>query len=215
MKITFATANLGKLREAGEILGEGWELLSSKEAGVTEDIPENGQTLQENSLAKAEYLYKATGLDCFADDTGLEVDMLDGAPGVHTARYAGGAGHDFQANMDKLLQEMALKEQLAAGNGEPAPSRTARFHSIVTLVLSGEIHFFEGTLEGLIARQKAGCGGFGYDPVFIPFSIPDKDGILVPNTRRLTLAEIPEEDKNAISHRGRALRAMAAFLQGK
>ena len=117
--------------------------------------------------------------------------------------------------MDKLLQEMALKEQLAAGNGEPAPSRTARFHSIVTLVLSGEIHFFEGTLEGLIARQKAGCGGFGYDPVFIPFSIPDKDGILVPNTRRLTLAEIPEEDKNAISHRGSALRAMAAFLQGK
>ena len=215
MKITFATANLGKLREAGEILGEGWELLSSKEAGVTEDIPENGKTLKENSLAKAEYLHKATGLDCFADDTGLEVDMLDGAPGVHTARYAGGEGHDFQANMDKLLQDMAAKERLAAEKGKAAPSRTARFHSIVTLILGGKTYFFEGTLEGFIADAKAGCGGFGYDPVFIPFAIPDPEGILVPNTRNLTLAEIPEEDKNAISHRGSALRAMAAFLQDK
>ena len=215
MNITFATANLGKLREVSEILGEGWELLSSRQAGVTEDIPENGQTLLENSVAKAEYLHKATGLDCFADDTGLEVDMLDGAPGVHTARYAGGEGHDFQANMDKLLQDMALKERQAAEKGEPAPPRTARFHCVVTLIQGGETHIFEGTLEGLIANEKAGCGGFGYDPVFIPFAIPDEKGIIVPNTSCLTLAEIPEQDKNAISHRGNALRAMAAFLQEK
>jgi XTP/dITP diphosphohydrolase len=186
MKITFATANLGKLREAGEILGEGWELLSSAEAGVTEDIPENGQTLKENSLAKAEYLYKATGLDCFADDTGLEVDMLDGAPGVHTARYAGGEGHDFQANMDKLLCELAKK---------PGCDRSARVVSGVTLILDGETYFFEGEMKGKIAMSKAGCGGFGYDPVFIADEYPDR-----------TVAEITEEQKNDLNEKIKAVK---------
>ena len=153
-KIVFASANPGKIREASEILGDGFEILSAAEAGVTEDIPETGNTLRDNSLQKASYIYEKTGMDCFADDTGLEVDILGGAPGVHTARYAG-EGKDFNANISKLL----------------------------------------------IARERSGNGGFGYDPVFIP------DGC-----NGLTAAEIPEEEKNAISHRGKSLRAMAAFL---
>ena len=193
MKLIFATANRGKLREASEILGPEFELLTPADLGIFEDIPETGETLLENSVQKAEYLYGRTGLDCFADDTGLEVDCLGGAPGVRTARYAG-EGHCFEANMDKLLREMALR-------GPEAP-RTARFHSVVTLILGGQKHFFDGVLEGRIALQKAGCGGFGYDPVFIADEYPD-----------VTLAEISEEEKNAISHRGKALRAMAAWLK--
>ncbi|MBQ2566288.1 MAG: RdgB/HAM1 family non-canonical purine NTP pyrophosphatase [Bacteroidales bacterium] len=201
MKIIFATANKGKLREAGEILGNGWELVSPAEMGITEDIEETGETLKDNSLLKATCIHEKTGLDCFADDTGLEVDALGGAPGVHTARYAG-EGHDFQANMDKLLAELG-----------DSPSRTARFRSVVTLILDGKAFFFDGRLEGRIAFSKSGNGGFGYDPVFIPDELPSNDGGLVPNTDNLTLADIPEEDKNAISHRGKALRMMAAFLK--
>ena len=193
MNIIFATSNRGKLREASEILGEGFCLSTPAQFGITEDIPETGDTLQENSLQKAEYIHSRTQLDCFADDTGLEVDALGGAPGVRTARYAG-EGHDFAANMDKLLRELS-------GFGTPQ-QRRARFRSVVTLLIDGEKHYFEGTLEGWIAFEKAGCGGFGYDPVFIADEYPDR-----------TLAEIPEEAKNAISHRGKALRAMAAWLQ--
>ena len=201
MKIIFATANRGKLREAGEILGEGWELVTPADMGITEDVEETGETLLENSLLKASFINGKTGLDCFADDTGLEVDALGGAPGVHTARYAG-EGHDFRANMDKLLAELG-----------DSPDRSARFRSVVTLIYRGERHFFDGTLEGRIALSKSGCGGFGYDPVFIPDEIPSPDGTVVPNDEGLTLAEIPEEDKNAISHRGKALRKMALFLK--
>lgn len=201
MKIIFATANRGKLREAGEILGEGWELVTPADMGIMEDVEETGETLLENSLLKASFINGKTGLDCFADDTGLEVDALGGAPGVHTARYAG-EGHDFQANMDKLLAELG-----------DSPDRSARFRSVVTLIYKGERHFFDGTLEGRIALSKSGCGGFGYDPVFIPDEIPFPDGTVVPNDEGLTLAEIPEEDKNAISHRGKALRKMALFLK--
>ena len=193
MNIIFATSNRGKLREASEILGEGFCLSTPAQFGITEDIPETGDTLQENSLQKAEYIHSRTQLDCFADDTGLEVDALGGAPGVRTARYAG-EGHDFAANMDKLLRELS-------GFGTPQ-QRRARFRSVVTLLIDGEKHYFEGTLEGWIAFEKAGCGGFGYDPVFIADEYPDR-----------TLAEIPEEAKNAISHRGKALRAMAAWLR--
>ncbi len=193
MKIIFATSNRGKLREAQEILGEGFSLSTPAEFGITEDIPETGNTLEENSLQKAEYVRSRTALDCFADDTGLEVDALGGAPGVRTARYAG-EGHDFAANMDKLLHELSPLDK--------PEQRRARFRSVVTLLLDGEKHCFEGTLEGWIAFGKAGCGGFGYDPVFISDEFPDR-----------TLAEIPEEAKNAISHRGKALRAMAAWLQ--
>ncbi len=194
MKLLFATSNNGKLREAGEILGEGYTLISPAMLGVFDDVPETGDTLSANSVQKALYMYKRCGMDCFADDTGLEVDALGGAPGVHTARYAG-EGHDFNACMDKLLHEL---------EGVPGPERTARFRCVVTLITGGEQHQFEGRLEGRIATAKSGRGGFGYDPVFIPDAWPDR-----------TLADVSEEDKNAISHRGEALRAMAAWLSSE
>lgn len=192
MKIIFATGNKGKLREAAEILGDGFELVSPADLGITEDIEETGETLEENSIIKAEYLYSRTWMNVFADDTGLEVDALGGAPGVHSARYAT-EGHDFNANMDKLLSELSKHP------GEP---RTARFRSVVTLILNGEKHFFEGRMEGRIAMAKAGTQGFGYDPVFIPDLYPDH-----------TVAELGEDVKNEISHRGKSLREMAAWLK--
>jgi len=206
MNIIFATGNRGKLREAGEILGEAFTLSTPADNGITEEIPETGNTLEANSLQKAQYLFDKTGCDCFADDTGLEVEILGGAPGVYTARYAGGDGHDFEANMDKLLYEMRRMSAEASilrsfGIKTPHATRKARFKSVVTLIIGGEVHQFTGVLEGEIALQKAGCGGFGYDPVFIAREYPDR-----------TVAEITEEQKNAISHRGKALRAMAEYL---
>jgi XTP/dITP diphosphohydrolase len=197
MKLTFATGNSGKLREASEILGEGFELVSLAQVGILEDIPETGDTLRENSIQKAEYLYERLGCACFADDTGLEVDALGGAPGVYTARYAGD-DKDFNKNMDKVLAELAKLEE----KGET--SRRARFKSVITLIIDGEQHLFEGTLEGVIAREKSGNGGFGYDPIFIADEYPG-----------LTLADITEEQKNDISHRGKALRAMAEWLKSQ
>ena len=206
MKLTFATGNSGKLREASEILGEGFELVSLADVGITEDIPETGTTLRANSIQKAQYLYNEIGCDCFADDTGLEVDALGGAPGVYTARYAG-EGKDFNANMDKVLYELSVIEGEAHmaeefGLKTKPVSRRARFKSVVTLIIDGKIKMFEGTLEGEIAREKSGNGGFGYDPIFIADEYPG-----------LTLADISEDEKNAISHRGKALRAMAQWLQ--
>ena len=211
MKIVFATANAGKLREAAEVLGPDFEIVSLAQAGITEDIPETGNTLQENSLQKARYLFERTGLACFADDTGLEVDALGGAPGIYSARYAG-PGHDHQANMDKLLKELAILDN-NRGAFPPDPlrhdaptasvSRRARFRTVVTLILAdGQPHFFEGTCEGSIAPAKRGSGGFGYDPVFLPDAYPGR-----------TLAEVSEAEKNAVSHRGQAIRAMAAWLK--
>jgi XTP/dITP diphosphohydrolase len=208
MKLTFATGNSGKLREASEILGEGFELVSLAEAGITEDIPETGNTLRANSIQKARYLYDKTGCDCFADDTGLEVDALGGAPGVYTARYAGD-DKDFNKIMDKVLyelQRMEAESSMAAGVGlkiKPV-SRKARFKSVITLIINGSLHLFEGNLEGVIARSKSGNGGFGYDPIFIADEYPG-----------LTLADITEEQKNEISHRGKALRAMAEWLKSQ
>ena len=207
MKIVFATGNPGKLREASEILGEGFELITPAEAGISEDIPETGDTLRANSLQKAQYIYEKTGLDCFADDTGLEVEILGGAPGVHTARY-GGPQKNPADNIARLLREMACREREASvareyGFNTPHATRRARFRTSVTLIIGGEKHFFDGIMEGKIAYTKAGKGGFGYDPVFIP------DGYDV------TAAEITEEQKNAISHRGKALRAMADYLKSR
>lgn len=206
MKLVFATGNIGKLREASEILGEGFELVSLAQVGMTEDIPETGKTLRANSLQKAQYLYDKVGCDCFADDTGLEVDALGGAPGVYTARYAG-EGKDFNANMDKVLYELSVCEKEAKmaealGLKVKPVSRRARFKSVITLIVNGEIKMFEGALEGEISREKSGSGGFGYDPIFIADEYPGK-----------TLADITEEEKNAISHRGKALRAMAEWLK--
>ena len=205
MKLVFATGNGGKLREASEILGKGFELVSLADVGISEDIPETGKTLRANSLPKAQYLYEKIGCNCFADDTGLEVDALGGAPGVYTARYAGD-DKDFNRNMDKVLYELSVLEtdaHMAADMGlkmKPV-SRRARFKSVITLIVDGQIKIFEGTLEGVISRTKSGNGGFGYDPIFIADEYPGQ-----------TLADISEDEKNAISHRGKALRAMAAWL---
>ena len=196
MKLVFATGNPGKLREAAEILGEGFELVTPAQVGIPEDIPEDGNTLRDNSRQKADYIYEKTGLDCFADDTGLEVDILGGAPGVETARYAGPQKNPSD-NIEKLLAEMDRREK---ETGQTL--RGARFRTSVTLILGGKHYYFDGIMEGEIARQRHGEGGFGYDPVFVP------EGYTV------TAAELSEEEKNAISHRGKALRAMAQFLQG-
>ena len=190
MRLVFATGNRGKLAEAQEILGLDYELVIPADLGLDDDIEETGSTLAENSLIKARAIYDASGLDCFADDTGLEVDCLGGAPGVYTARYAG-PHCNFDDNMEKLLAEMAKA-------GGP---RTARFRCVVTLIRGGEVRQFDGCLEGEIALHREGREGFGYDPVFIPREYPDH-----------TLAEISASQKNAISHRGAALRAMAAEL---
>lgn len=195
MKIVFATANKGKLREAAEILGPEFELVTPADLGITQEIEETGTTLEENSLIKAGFLWDRTALMCFADDTGLEVDALGGAPGVYTARYAG-EGCDFNDNMEKLLLELA-----AAGAVLPE-QRKARFRSVVSLIIGGKPYTFEGIMEGRIATEKAGCGGFGYDPVFIADAYPDR-----------TVAELEDHTKNAISHRGKALRQMALWLR--
>ena len=204
--MVFATGNSGKLREASEILGKGFELVTPAQMGIQEDIPETGTTLRANSQQKADYIWARCQVNCFADDTGLEVDVLGGAPGVHTARYAGD-DKNFDKNMDKLLGELSRKEMEAslmrsAGIAPKKDLRRARFKSVITLIIDGQRHFFNGVLEGRIARKKAGRGGFGYDPIFIADDYPE-----------VTLAEVTEEQKNAVSHRGKALRAMAEFLK--
>lgn len=194
MEIIFATGNTHKAVEAQKALGDSFTLIMPKELGLTEEIPENGDTLQANAIEKAEYLWKRFGKNCFADDTGLEVDALGGVPGVYSARYAG-PDKGSEANMTKLLAEL----EAAAKRGET--SRKARFRTVVALILEGEMHLFNGVLEGEIAMQRSGSEGFGYDPLFIP------DGYTK------TLAEISLDEKNAISHRGKAMRALAEFLR--
>ena len=198
MKLLFATANKNKLREAAEILGDIVQVISPSELNINADVEETGETLQDNSILKARTLYDLSGLDCFADDTGLEVEVLNGAPGVLTARYAacfpGGAlPHDSEANMNRLLEELS--------EYSTPESRRARFRTVITLIYEGRQYCFEGIVSGTIAQGKAGNGGFGYDPIFIPDGFGGR-----------TMAEISEYEKNAISHRGRALRAMAEFL---
>ena len=200
MELIFATSNKGKLREAREILGDDYVLRSSAEAGITEDIPETGSSFRENSLQKAEYIWKKCGCNCFSDDSGLEVDALGGAPGIYSARYAG-EGHDFDRNISKLLHELSLLDAKALIEGKAAPERTARFRCVVTLILDGEAHFFEGSIEGHIAYSRSGNGGFGYDPIFYypPFG--------------KSLAEVSAEEKNQVSHRANALRAFYEKLK--
>ena len=198
MKLLFATANKNKLREAAEILGDMVQVISPSELNINADVEETGETLQDNSILKARTLYDLSGLDCFADDTGLEVEVLNGAPGVLTARYAacfpGGAlPHDSEANMNRLLEELS--------EYSTPESRRARFRTVITLIYEGRQYCFEGIVSGTIAQGKAGNGGFVYDPIFIPDGFGGR-----------TMAEISEDEKNAISHRGRALRAMAEFL---
>ena len=194
MEIIFATGNQHKVVEAQKALGDSFALIMPKELGLTEEIPEDGDTLEKNAIQKAEYLWNKFGKNCFADDTGLEVDALGGAPGVYTARYAGpGKGSD--ANMEKLLAELSAVEA-REGN----ISRTARFRTVVALIMNGELKTFEGVMEGEIARARSGSEGFGYDPVFIPQGY------------NCTIAEISLDEKNAISHRGKAMRSLAEYL---
>ena len=191
MKIVFATNNAHKLREVQQTVGDKFEIVSLRECGVVEDIPENEPTLEGNALAKARYIYSRTGLSCFADDTGLEVDALGGEPGVRSARYATD-GHDDEANKRLLLERMEGKQ-----------NRGAQFRTAMALILDGEEYLFEGVVRGEILTQECGDGGFGYDPLFAPEGHSE------------SFAEMSAEEKNAISHRGRAVRKLAEFLNNK
>ena len=188
-KMIFATNNAHKLSEVQAVLGDAFELITLRECGITEDIPETAPTLEGNALQKARYVYEKTGADCFADDTGLEVDALGGAPGVHSARYATD-GHDFAANNRLLLKNL-----------EGVENRFAHFRTVIALILDGEEYLFEGRVEGVIATEESGCGGFGYDPLFVP------------SGEIITFAEMSAQAKNAISHRGRAVAELVKFLK--
>ena len=215
MKIVFATNNLHKLQEVRQILGDSFEVLSLKDIGCDVDIPETGQSLEENALQKARYVYDNYHIDCFADDTGLEVEALNGAPGVYSARYAamepispmspigpiGPKSHDSEANMARLLRELLDKD-----------NRKARFRTVIALIQKKDVcpcgctsikqeHLFEGIVNGEIMHERSGVEGFGYDPVFRP------DGY------DQTFAEMSAEQKNHISHRGRATAKLAEYLK--
>lgn len=191
MKIVFATHNRHKVEEVQAVLGPSFQLVTAAEAGITAEIPETQPTIEGNASQKARYVYEHTGLNCFADDTGLEVEALDGAPGVYSARYAG--EHVSYGDNNALLIK----------NLDGKSNRRARFRTVISLIVDGREHLFEGTVEGVIAAESHGDGGFGYDPLFIP------DGYTT------TFAEMSPEAKNGISHRGRAVAKLAAFLRGE
>ena len=186
--LVFATNNLHKLEEVRDILGGSFRIASLKEIGCTDDIPETADTLEGNALQKARYVKDKFGYDCFADDTGLEVEALGGAPGVFSARYAG-PGHDSEANMQKLLKEL-----------EGKTNRQAQFRTVVALILEGREYTFEGIVRGSILAECSGTAGFGYDPLFVPEGYAE------------TFAEMGSEEKNRISHRARAVQKLADFL---
>lgn len=187
-KLVFVTNNAHKLEEISSILGGKMELLSLKDIQCTADIPETADTLEGNAIQKAEYIYRHYGLDCFADDTGLEVEALDGAPGVYSARYAG-EGHDSEANMQKLLHNLEGKD-----------NRKAQFRTAICLIMDNEQHLFEGICRGEIIKEKRGGAGFGYDPIFVPEGYTE------------TFAELGNDIKNTISHRAKAVQMLCEFL---
>lgn len=188
-ELIFATNNKHKLAEVTAILGEKVKLLSLADVGLEGDIPETSDTLQGNALQKAQWVYERTGCDCFADDTGLEVEALGGRPGVYSARYAG-EHCTFDDNINKLLGEM-----------EGQTNRKARFRTVVCLIENGTPQYFEGQVDGIILAERYGHEGFGYDPIFMP----DRFAV--------SFAEMPAEVKNSISHRGRAIAKLAEYLQ--
>lgn len=188
MKIVFATNNKNKLREAREILAGNFEIISLEELGCHEDIPETAETLEGNSLQKAQYIFDRYHCNCIADDTGLEIEALNGAPGVYTARFAG----EHCTPADNRLKTLSVMKGIE--------NRKAVFRTVVTLILNGQVHQFEGHVNGSIALQEQGTNGFGYDPIFIPEGY-DK-----------TFAELSEQTKNSISHRGRAMQKFATFI---
>ena len=191
MKIVFATNNQNKLREINQIVGDEILIIGLNEIGCTEDIPEEEPTIEGNARAKSIYVYKNYKVDCFADDTGLEIEALDGRPGVYSARYAG-EGCDFQDNMDKVLKEL-----------EGVENRKARFKTVISLLIDGKETQFEGVVEGEILEKESGVAGFGYDPIFKPLGYEQ------------TFAEMPSELKNKISHRGLATKKLVDFLLTK
>lgn len=189
MKIVFATNNAHKLEELRQIAKNDLEILGLKDIGCDVDIPETGNSLEANALQKARYIHEHFGVNCFADDTGLEVDALNGAPGVMSARYAGGEGHDSQANMKLLLKNLS-----------GVTDRKARFRTVIALIIDDKEYTFEGIVNGTIISEPQGKEGFGYDPIFQP------------TDWKKTFAEASAEEKNAISHRGRAVRKLMDFL---
>lgn len=189
MKLVFATNNRHKLDEVRAIVGDRVEVLSLNDIGCHDDIPETADTLQGNALIKARYIYEKFGVDCFADDTGLEVEALDGAPGVYSARYAG-EECDSEANMQKLLQNLTGKS-----------NRNAQFRTVIALIIKGEEKLFNGIVKGTITEEKRGDSGFGYDPVFVPEGFSE------------SFAQMSGDMKNSISHRYRATRELSNYLK--
>ena len=189
MKIVFATANPHKVAELQQLLGNAFEIITPHRLGYTGDIPETGATLRENALQKARFIYQKFGLPCFADDTGLEIDALGGAPGVHSARYAG-EDKNPAANMQSVLKNL-----------QGAACRTARFRCVIALIIDGNERLFEGVAEGEILTEPHGAQGFGYDPVFRPAG------------HSRTFAEMSAEEKNRLSHRGKAVERLAEELR--
>ena len=188
MKIVFATNNPNKLKEIQSLIPKEIEIIGLNEIGCNEDIPETGDTLEANAFQKAHYIKDNFNYDCFADDTGLEIDELNGDPGVYSARYAGPERNE-NANMNKVLNELKGKK-----------NRKAQFRTAIALILKGEEHLFEGKVEGYISKDKQGNEGFGYDPIFIP-----------ENDIR-SFAQMSLQEKGVISHRGRAVRKLVAYL---
>ena len=185
-KIVFATNNAHKLEEVAAILGDSYEVMSLREIGCNDDIPETADTFAGNALQKALYVKEHYGYDCFADDSGLEVDILDGAPGVYSARYSGGGS---EANMDKLLLHLTGKSE-----------RSAQFRTVIALLIGEDTQLFEGIVRGTIIEERKGEGGFGYDPIFVPEGYDE------------TFAELGAEVKNRISHRAKAVEKLAKYL---
>lgn len=188
-KLVFATNNLHKLEEVRNIIGNSFEILSLSDINCNDDIPETADTFEGNALIKARHIYNKYGMSCFADDSGLEVDALDGAPGVHSARYAT-EGHDHEANINKLLAELSEKT-----------NRRAQFRTVIALIIDGKEYIFDGYVKGEIIYERKGNNGFGYDPVFRPLGYEK------------TFAEMTENEKNSISHRGIAVCKLNNFLK--
>ena len=189
-KLIFVTNNPHKLEEIRKIVGDRIEIYSLKEINCLEEIPETADTIRDNAIMKAQYVAEKYGVDCFADDTGLEVSALGGAPGVHTARYASAEGHDTIGNMQLLLQNL-----------EGETDRSAQFVTYIALIIKGEIRTFKGICKGTILTQMQGNEGFGYDPIFQPEGFEK------------TFAQMSSEQKNAVSHRGKATRKLIEYLK--
>lgn len=188
-RFVFATNNVHKLEEVAAILKDKVEILSMRDIDCTTDIPETADTLEGNALIKARFIFENYHLDCFADDTGLEVEALNGAPGVYSARYAGDA-HNSEANMQKLLREL-----------DGVENRKAQFRTVFALIINGKEHLFEGIVKGEITKNRKGISGFGYDPIFVPEGYTQ------------TFAEMGNELKNKISHRAVATKKLCRFLE--